>query len=114
MLSTEQVPAGRKRHVEPGSAATIGISTTRRRAAVDSARDRGPRLVSEWGKPAQALKLRTSNIPENVKHWHEVAKDAPGPSISRFEVPGEGAKTEWCEPVRTPITIARSKKEQAG
>ena len=53
----------------------------------------------EWGKPARELKPGdVVNIPANVKHWHGAAKDAWFQHLA-IEVPGEGAKTEWCEPV---------------
>ena len=38
------------------------------------------------------------NIPSNVKHWHGAAKDSWFQHIA-LEIPGEGCRTEWCEPV---------------
>ena len=38
------------------------------------------------------------NIPAGVKHWHGAAKDSWFQHIA-LEVPGEGCKVEWLEPV---------------
>lgn len=38
------------------------------------------------------------NIPAGVKHWHGAAKNSEFSHIA-IEVPGEGSRTEWCEPV---------------
>lgn len=59
----------------------------------------GEGWYQEWAKPARKLKAGdVVHIPAGVKHWHGAA------STSRFqhlaiEVPGEGCRTEWCEPV---------------
>ena len=37
-------------------------------------------------------------IPANVKHWHGAKADSWFSHLA-VEVPGEGAATEWCEPV---------------
>lgn len=37
-------------------------------------------------------------IPPNVKHWHGAKKDSWFSHIA-VEVPGDGCKNEWCEPV---------------
>lgn len=53
----------------------------------------------EWGKPAQKLKAGdVVNIPAGVKHWHGAAKDSFFAHLA-VEVPAEGAKNEWLEPV---------------
>ena len=38
------------------------------------------------------------NIPAGVKHWHGAAKDSWFQHLA-MEVPGEEARTEWCEAV---------------
>ena len=38
------------------------------------------------------------NIPPEVKHWHGAAKDSWFAHLA-VEVPGEGARNEWLEPV---------------
>ena len=53
----------------------------------------------EWGKEPRELRPGdVVNIPANVKHWHGAAKDSWFQHIAQ-EIPGEGVKTEWCEPV---------------
>lgn len=53
----------------------------------------------EWGKePRELHPGDIVNIPANVKHWHGAAKDSWFQHIAQ-EIPGEAAKTEWCEPV---------------
>ena len=53
----------------------------------------------EWGSPARELHPGdVVNIPPEVKHWHGAAKDAWFAHVA-IEVPAEGAKNEWCEPV---------------
>ena len=53
----------------------------------------------EWGKPAQALSAGdTVVIPPEVKHWHGAAADSWFSHVA-LEVPGEDARSEWCEPV---------------
>jgi quercetin dioxygenase-like cupin family protein len=59
----------------------------------------GKGWYQEWGKPARALKAGdVVNIPANVKHWHGAAADSFLAHLA-VEVPAEGGKTEWCEPV---------------
>ena len=59
----------------------------------------GEGYYQEWGKPAQRIrKGDTVNIPAGVKHWHGAAPDCWFQHLA-VEVPGEGGKTEWCEPV---------------
>ena len=53
----------------------------------------------EWGKAARELRPGdVVNIPANVKHWHGAAQDSWFSHLA-IEVPGEGARAEWCEPV---------------
>lgn len=53
----------------------------------------------EWGKEARALKPGdVVNIPAGVKHWHGAAADSWLQHLA-VEVPAEGGRTEWCEPV---------------
>lgn len=53
----------------------------------------------EEGKPAQEILPGTViHIPANVKHWHGAAADGWFSHLA-FEIPGENASTEWCEPV---------------
>lgn len=53
----------------------------------------------EWGKEPRALHAGdVVNIPANVKHWHGAAKDCWFAHLA-VEVPAEGGKNEWCEPV---------------
>ena len=53
----------------------------------------------EWGREARELHPGDIvNIPAGVKHWHGAAKDSWFQHVAQ-EIPGENAKTEWCEPV---------------
>ena len=53
----------------------------------------------EWGKEPRELRPGDAvNIPANVKHWHGAAADSWFQHIAQ-EIPGENAKTEWCEAV---------------
>jgi len=53
----------------------------------------------EWGKPARELHPGdVVEIPTNVKHWHGAAQDSWFAHLS-IEVPGEGTKNQWLEPV---------------
>ena len=38
------------------------------------------------------------HIPANVKHWHGAQKDSWFSHLA-FEIEGENASNEWCEPV---------------
>lgn len=59
----------------------------------------GEGWYQEWGKPALHLKAGdVVNIPANVKHWHGAAKNSWFQHLAQ-EIPGEGSRTEWCEPV---------------
>ena len=98
MLSTEQVPVGNVTF-EPGCRNHWHIHHATQGGGQILLVTAGRGWYQEWGKPAQALKPGdVVNIPANVKHWHGAAKDAWFQHLA-IEVPGEGAKTEWCEPV---------------
>ena len=59
----------------------------------------GEGWYQEEGKPAVSLhEGSVVMIPANVKHWHGAKKDSWFSHIA-VEVPGEGCKNEWCEPV---------------
>ena len=59
----------------------------------------GEGYYQEWGKPAVRMKPGdTVNIPAGVKHWHGAAPDCWFQHLA-VEVPGEGGRNEWLEPV---------------
>ena len=59
----------------------------------------GSGWYQEWGKPARSLAPGdVVEIPAGVKHWHGAKKDSWFSHIAA-ELPGEGASTEWLEPV---------------
>lgn len=59
----------------------------------------GKGWYQEEGKDAvEILPGTVINIPANVKHWHGAQKDSWFSHLA-FEVEGEEASTEWCEPV---------------
>ena len=59
----------------------------------------GRGYYQEWGKPAVELKPGDMvNIPAGVKHWHGAAPDSWFQHLA-IEVPGEGGRNEWLEPV---------------
>ena len=59
----------------------------------------GEGWYQEEGKPAQSLSVGdVVTIPANVKHWHGAKADSWFSHIA-VEVPGEGCRNEWCEPV---------------
>ena len=59
----------------------------------------GEGWYQEEGKEAVSLTPGTViTIPPNVKHWHGAKADSWFSHIA-VEVPGDEAKTEWCEPV---------------
>jgi quercetin dioxygenase-like cupin family protein len=59
----------------------------------------GEGWYQEEGKAPVSLTPGTViTIPANVKHWHGAKADSWFAHIA-VEVPGEDAKTEWCEPV---------------
>ena len=53
----------------------------------------------EWGKdPVELTPGTVINIPAEVKHWHGAAADSWMSHLA-FEIAGENASNEWCEPV---------------
>jgi quercetin dioxygenase-like cupin family protein len=52
-----------------------------------------------WGEaPRELHSGDVVNIPANTKHWHGAAQDSWFAHLA-IEVPAEGGKAEWCEPV---------------
>ena len=59
----------------------------------------GRGYYQEWGKaPVEMTPGTVINIPAEVKHWHGATADSWFSHLA-FEIPGENASTEWCEPV---------------
>lgn len=59
----------------------------------------GEGWYQEWNQSPRRLKPGdVVHIPAGVKHWHGAATDSWFQHLA-IEVPGEGCKTEWCEPV---------------
>ena len=59
----------------------------------------GRGYYQEWGRAAVELTPGSVvNIPANVKHWHGAAHDEWFSHLA-FEIAGEEAGTDWCEPV---------------
>lgn len=59
----------------------------------------GRGYYQEWEKEARELHPGdVVVISPEVKHWHGAAPDSWFSHIA-LEVPGEGTKNEWCEPV---------------
>ncbi|MBQ6352894.1 MAG: carboxymuconolactone decarboxylase family protein [Lentisphaeria bacterium] len=59
----------------------------------------GEGYYQEWGKPAVRMRPGdTVNIAAGVKHWHGAAPDSWFQHLA-VEVPGEGNRNEWLEPV---------------
>ena len=64
-------------------------------------------LVTRWTRLLPGMREKSSrelhpgdvvNIAPEVKHWHGAAPDSWFAHIA-IEVPADGAKNEWCEPV---------------
>ncbi len=59
----------------------------------------GRGYYQEWGKePRELHPGDVVNIAPEVKHWHGAAPDSWFAHIA-IEVPADGGKNEWCEPV---------------
>ena len=59
----------------------------------------GRGFYQEYGKePVEMVPGTVVNIPAGVKHWHGAAADSWFSHLA-VEVPGEGTRSEWCEPV---------------
>ena len=69
----------------------------------------GEGYYQEWGKPAFRLKPGDRvNIPAGVKHWHGAAPDCWFQHLA-VEVPGEGGRNEWLEPVDDAVYTEATK-----
>lgn len=98
MLSTEQVSIGNVTF-EPGCRNNWHIHHADKNGGQMLLVTAGEGWYQEWEKPAQKLKAGdVVHIPAGVKHWHGAATDSWFQHLA-IEVPGENAKTEWCEPV---------------
>ena len=98
MLTTEQVPTFNVTF-EPGCRNNWHIHHVEKGGGQILIVTAGEGYYQEWGKPAQRIrKGDTVNIPAGVKHWHGAA---PGCWFQHLavEVPGEGTRNEWLEPV---------------
>ncbi|MBD5532525.1 MAG: cupin domain-containing protein [Lachnospiraceae bacterium] len=98
MLSTEQVAIGNVTF-EPSCRNNWHIHHAEKGGGQILLATAGEGWYQEWGKPARKLKPGdVVNIPAGVKHWHGAAKASYFQHLA-VEVPGEGGRTEWCEPV---------------
>ena len=98
MLSTEQLSIGNVTF-EPGCRNNWHIHHADKGGGQILLCTGGRGWYQEWGEPARALKAGdVVNIPPEVKHWHGAAKDSWFAHLA-VEVPGEGARNEWLEPV---------------
>lgn len=98
MLSTEQVVIGNVTF-EAGCRNNWHIHRAEKGGGQILLVTAGRGWYCEWGKEPRALKAGdVVNIPANVKHWHGAACDSEFAHLA-IEVPAEGGKTEWCEPV---------------
>ena len=98
MLSTEQVVIGNVTF-EPSCRNNWHIHHAEKGGGQILLATAGEGWYQEWGKPARKLKPGdVVNIPAGVKHWHGAAKASYFQHLA-VEVPGEGGRTEWCEPV---------------
>ena len=98
MLSLEQVVIGNVTF-EPGCRNNWHIHHAKSGGGQILLVTAGQGYYQEWGKPAWELHPGdVVNIPAGVKHWHGAAPDSWFSHLA-IEVPGEGTKNEWCEPV---------------
>lgn len=98
MLSTEQVSIGNVTF-EPGCRNNWHIHHADKNGGQMLLVTAGEGWYQEWEKPARKLKAGdVVHISAGVKHWHGAAADSWFQHLA-IEVPGENAKTEWCEPV---------------
>lgn len=98
MLSVEQVGIGNVTF-EPGCRNNWHIYRAEKGGGQILLVTAGRGWYQEWGKEPRALHAGdVVNIPANVKHWHGAAKDCWFAHLA-VEVPAEGGKNEWCEPV---------------
>ena len=98
MLSTEQLSIGNVTF-EPGCRNNWHIHHADKGGGQILLCTGGRGWYQEWGSPArELLPGEVVNIPPEVKHWHGAAKDSWFAHLA-VEVPGEGARNEWLEPV---------------
>lgn len=98
MLSTEQVSVGNVTF-EPGCRNNWHIHHAEKGGGQMLLVTAGKGWYQEWGKEARKLLPGdVVHIPAGVKHWHGAAADSWFQHLA-IEVPGEGCKTQWCEPV---------------
>lgn len=98
MLSTEQVAIGNVTF-EPKCRNNWHIHHANKGGGQMLLVTAGEGWYQEWGKPARKLLPGdVVHIPAEVKHWHGAAADSWFQHLA-IEVPGEGCKNEWCEPV---------------
>lgn len=98
MLSVEQIPVGNVTF-EPGCRNNWHIHHAEQGGGQILLVTAGRGYYQEWGKEARELHPGdVVNIPSGVKHWHGAAPDAWFQHLA-IEVPGQGGRNEWCEPV---------------
>ena len=98
MLSTEQLSIGNVTF-EPGCRNNWHIHHADKGGGQILLCTGGRGWYQEWGSPArELLPGDVVNIPPEVKHWHGAAKDTRFAHLA-VEVPGEGARNAWLEPV---------------
>ena len=98
MLSVEQVGIGNVTF-EPGCRNNWHIHRAEKGGGQILLITAGRGWYQEWGKEPRALHAGdVVNIPANVKHWHGANKECWFAPLA-VEVPAEGGKNEWCEPV---------------
>lgn len=98
MLSTEGVVIGNVTF-EPGCRNNWHIHEAASGGRADTALHLRARLVSGVGQAARELHAGdVVHIPAGVKHWHGAARDSWFVHLA-VEVPGEGCRSQWLEPV---------------
>ena len=106
MLSTEQLSIGNVTF-EPGCRNNWHIHHADKGGGQILLCTGGRGWYQEWGSPArELLPGDVVNIPPEVKHWHGAAKDSWFAHLA-VEVPGEGARNEWLEPVGDEETVCQ-------
>ena len=97
-LSTEQVPVYNVTF-EPGCRNNWHIHHAEKGGGQMLICVGGRGYYQAWGEePVEMLPGSIVNIPAGVKHWHGAAPNSWFSHLA-IEVPGEGARNEWLEPV---------------